>query len=480
MIQNQEPEQPGTAIVPAAESHPAPAIMAGPLMADFERSFGFQETIITLNKTGAYSADRGSTVVAFGPGALQIGRVANIFMTKPATLKINDEEHANPFYVLDEYGQPRLLWIRKIGIYLGRHGDIRYVDRTEQLDIEAYIVERVLKWKSDTPRNSARYATREQVRIWNDAASNADPGAPVYMFVAVSGDDLGIALNLNDPAGVDDLMADIAHMRKARMRRFETSSDRRIIASLIPESMTAFEFNIQQKQSSKGYSFYELEYARFRVDGPTKGGMLMGVLHQIARALSEDNAELRNRALQGFSDMTGIPLSDIRLMSIETPPEGTGDPEWEPETFGDGNLDPIPVMKKLSDLKEFVGSQFDKMDIDQRADFFKITGKESLPVKDKAAAIGAASANTELLIRKWFKAQCPAASMAEAKAMPAAEDPHKIAEDRRRRLLEASEGQAGERIDIILDELGIPPNTELTALSDEQIILIWQKFSGIR
>jgi hypothetical protein len=327
----------------------------------------FEEVIIELDGSGAWTLD-GRIALAFGQGAEIIGNVAGVSITKPEFLKYGDEKKNNPFILYDEIGQPSVIFIRKIGIYIGKDGMIRYVDLTDRIDISSYIAERAVKVKKsdDCPKSAAVFCTRKIAEAWNEKAK--EPGQDIWWFVPTQGREVGVAFNLSANINkINKLQEEIIHFRKTILRRFETATNRRIINSLVPEFMRT---NQLEATYDKQYYHWDLKLAKFKLLKPTPTtqfqGFELGLYHQIARAIKEDNSELRNRAINAFSQMYGIPANISEINPDMSDPISV---EYENEVkdvngvISDDKkeIEPVPETTKMSELREYVKAQIPKL-----------------------------------------------------------------------------------------------------------------------
>jgi len=359
--------------------------------------FQFKETIVELDGTGAWTLD-GKVAMAFGPGASQIGARAGVSITKPLKVMVGNNERDNPYLEHDNNGQPAILWIRKIGVYLDKHGLIRYVDLTDRIDIKAYVAERATKLVNRVDNqgnsiigNSGRYCTKTQAEQWN--ASSKEPGQDVWWFVPTQGDEIGVAFNLADKVYlVNKFQEEIIHIKKTILRRFETATDRRVIFSLLPESLKTTDMKASYDQK---YKKWTLAYARFTVDSPEGHGFELGIFQQIARALKEDNPEMRERAFAAFKKMSGFDETTIKEMPADNTPSPTEiTPEWEPsedsETSDDSEelvddeegpapeLTPLPAGAiSMKDFRAYIKAEVPKLNAEQLQGLTDIYGKDS-------------------------------------------------------------------------------------------------------
>ncbi|MCK4639796.1 MAG: hypothetical protein KAU06_00525, partial [Candidatus Marinimicrobia bacterium] len=402
MDKNQKVSTDGKALVPAGASPPVPA--TGTLA---KQQLPFEEVVIELDHTGAWTLD-GKVAMAFGPGAELIGNTVGVAITKPAKVIVNGEEKDNPHILYDDIGQPSVLWFRKIGVYIGKDGMIRYADIPDRIDISSYIAERATKAKKskDTPSTAAIFCTKTQAQAWNEKAK--EPGNDIWWFVPTQGTEIGIAFNLAvNCKGITKLQEDIIHFRKAIIRRFETATNRRVIATLVAEYMTTkdAEFvTITPYTNNPNFKVTKVVTAKFTVQKPAPAsqfqGLEMGLYQQIARAIREDNSELRDRALASFGSMYGITQPEIIEVNPDTTPdpinitgdfepadedEGKGDGEIAKETTsesetaetsGDVNLDPVPITGKMTEFRAYVKTQIPKMSDKQKGELREIVGPD--------------------------------------------------------------------------------------------------------
>jgi len=358
------------------------------LLGDFSERFGFTKVQIKLGPKEAWTVD-GVNAEPFGRGAIKIAQAAYAQIIDPRNVFIGDESHNNPHYILDSSGIPTFMWLSKVGVYIGRRGDFRYKAITEPISINSYIQERVigLKMKKDTPANTMVAASRGSVKLWNAGAKK--PGDPVWWFIKTQSsdsgieEDVGVAVNLSDPFwGVDYLQKELAHFRKSVTRRFDTAVARRVIASLLPESMVPCQKPIIRK-SDYGWVVDE---AVFEVDCPTKGGFLLDVLTQIARSIKEDNPELRAQAYDLFSKNAGFAP---RSFDMPTNPINA-EAEWN-----DASVDEVSEISSASTIVEEPIKE---------------------PVKPKEEKVAVAPKKTEPEPTPLFKAPAPAPTKAPTPA----------------------------------------------------------------
>jgi hypothetical protein len=415
MDKNQELSTDGKALVPAGASPPVPA--TGTLA---KQQLPFEEVVIELDHTGAWTLD-GKVAMAFGPGAELIGNTVGVAITKPAKVTVNEEEKDNPHIIYDDIGQPSVLWFRKIGVFIGKDGMIRHADITDRIDIGSYIAERAIKAKKskDTPDASAIFCTKTQAQAWNEKAK--EPKDDIWWFVPTQGTEIGIAFNLATTSkGITKLQEDVIHMRKPIIRRFETATNRRVIATLVPEYTTTKDADFHTYQPYKdnpNYKVTKVIKAKFTVQKPAPAsqfqGLEMGLYQQIARAIREDNKELRERALASFSAMYGVEQPEIIEVNPDTAPdpinitgdfepadedESKGDGEIAKETTtsesetaktsGDGNLDPVPITGKMTEFRAYVKTQIPKMNEEQKAKLREIVGPDCALDGFKGSDIG--------------------------------------------------------------------------------------------
>ncbi len=385
-----------TGLVPAGSTSPAVVPATGTLA---KQQLPFEEVVIKLDHLGAWTLD-GKVAMAFGPGAELIGNTVGVAITKPTKLIVNEEEKDNPYIIYDDINQPSVLWFRKIGVYIGKDGMIRYADITDRIDISAYIAERAVIVKKHKDTGAAGiFSTRKQAQAWNENAK--EPGNDIWWFVATQGTEIGIAFNLAaNNKKINTFQEGIIHFRKTILRRFETATNRRIIATMVPEYMTTKDAEIYKDQpfpDNPHYFKYKVISAKFTVQKPAPAsqfqGLEMGLYQQIARAIREDNSELRDRALTSFSSMYGVTQPEIIEVNPDVAPDPvtiTGDFELSNEDEGetpkettsesdaskteapaDVQLDPVPITGKMSEFKAYVKTQLPKMTEEQ-----KLAGRE--------------------------------------------------------------------------------------------------------
>lgn len=459
----------------------------------------FEEVTIELDHTGAWTLD-GEVAMAFGPGAELIGNTVGVSITKPAKVIVNDVEKDNPYILYDNIGQPSVMWFRKIGVYLDPNGMIRYADIPDRIDISAYIAERAAKIKKskDTPASTAVFCTREQAEAWNKKATA--PGNDIWWFVPTQGTEIGIAFNLAaNVKGILKFQEEIIHFRKTILRRFETATNRRVIATLVPEYMKTTDAEIKKYQpysNNPNYEILKVVKARFKVMKPTPKsqfqGLEMGLYQQIARAIKEDNPELRDRALTSFGSMYGIETPEI----IESNPDESPDPtirtreelsddevsskakekqealknaenqdKASTETADEVKLDPVPQTSKMAEFRAYVKTQLPKMTDEQKAAIREIIGPDHALDAFKGTDIG----------KKVMKYFVGIAGMAEEEKPPA--ESGEVTTEMKRKLISEKLGEGDKRLATIFYER-YGEEWELDQLSDVEINEIYGDFSG--
>ena len=161
MDKNESTEE--KALVPVSTI--TPAVPATGTLA--KQQLPFEGVVIELGDTGAWTLD-GKVAMAFGPGAELIGNTVGVAITKPAKVTVNEEEKDNPHIIYDDIGQPAVLWFRKIGVYIGKDGMIRYADIPDRIDISSYIAERATKVKKHKDTGSSGIFSTRKLRRAND------------------------------------------------------------------------------------------------------------------------------------------------------------------------------------------------------------------------------------------------------------------------------------------------------------------------
>lgn len=459
---------------PEISSVPARVTPAAEQPMDIERRFGFTRTEIEMGPDGAYTID-GTTVYAYGPGAIRLGREAGVCIIKPAMIRVGESIHPNPHVEYDLMGQPSVLHMVKHGIMVDRSGSIRYVAPIyERIDIAAYIAERAMKAKQSkyTPPADARFCTRVQAEAWNKEAK--EPGDPVWWFVATIGTETGVAFNLNSgEKQIRNLVNDIIHFRKNILRRFETATDRRVIWSLVYESMVAIRAQVEQVKTSaeSEYTRSVVRKAVFMVDKPTRGGLELGLLQELGIAIREDNAQKRERLLEAFRGMTG--LGEVRVVesaaATDVPEPVTV--EGEIEDAAEAGLEPMPPKGNLADRRAWLQALLPRLTADERARVVALLGPDpTQPGDDQALAAALTRENARelaALVRGFIDAR---------ESPPPAAGPGP--DEMKAYLLEQmAEGSVG-RIEGLMEAAGLARDASLDIVPDETIRSIYNAYVG--
>ena len=374
----------------------APAV--APLaMMDTDR-FDFRPVEISLDNTAAYSLD-GETAMAFGLEAIEIGRKSGIDIVDPDEVIVNGESHHNPYTDLDPEGNPRVIYIRKIGTHIDLNGMIRYVDLTDRMDIAAYIGERASKVAGYNLNSKAimpmTRATSEKLNVKGELNN-------VWWFLPVENWNVGIGFNkgASDKA-VNSFSEEILHFRKGIERRFQTSVGRRVVASLIPGTMktkSILKKKVTKKRKDKhgnwvNYEAEVIDKATFTAICPHKKGFEFSLLQMIARAIKENNKALEEQALARFGEITGITpqLTEAGYDTTPDPTLETEKPEEEAkeakEVEGELIDEPTgfyapPSSNKAQDFRDYLVDVLPKLEPFQKADVDEIlSGADASTIK---------------------------------------------------------------------------------------------------
>lgn len=460
-------KEPETSVVPVTV---APAAVK-PM--DVEDRFGFTRTEIVLGPDAAYTID-GKTVMAFGPGAIRLGREAGVCIIKPAMIKVGEHVHPNPHVEYDEKGQPRVVHMVKHGIMIDRSGSIRYVaPMYERIDIAAYIGERATKTKhgKKCPPVDARYCTREMAEEWNKRAK--EPGDAVWWFVATIGTDTGIAFNLNSTEkGIKNLVGEILHFRKSILRRFETATDRRVIWSLVYESMIAKSADIEEIKpyADSDWTVSRVKSATFVVDKPTRGGLELGLLQELGIAIREDNAAKRENLLEAFRNVTGF--GDVRVVEQaaagDVPEPQTVEGEIEDVTGEIPALEPMPAKGKMGERRAYLKDLIPKLDEKEGIRLLEVLGLDPGAPGDEEAILNALTKDNAAAVARLVRQFIAEREDVLRRAMGPDQMKAYLLE-------EMAEGAVG-RIEGLMQEFGVAKDASLDMVPDETIVKIYDAY----